>query len=125
LQIAAGIVGALVMPHNIFLHSALVQSRKIDHTHAGATREAILYNAIESGASLSITIVINIFVMSVFAAGFHGAGVDVGLSTAGECVPRLSLWCHPQHLFILLWLGRPHDIGEVVEFSGIHHITHV
>ena len=48
LNLAVGIVGALVMPHNIFLHSALVQSRKIDTSHAGAQREAILYNAIES-----------------------------------------------------------------------------
>lgn len=87
LSLAVGIVGALVMPHNIFLHSALVQSRKIDTSHVGAKREAILYNAIESGVSLAITVVINLFVMSVFAVGFHGSvDVDqVGLSTAGKC----------------------------------------
>ena len=99
LNLAVGIVGALVMPHNIYLHSALVQSRKIDTSHAGAKREAILYNAIESGASLAVTVVINLFVMSVFAVGFHGSvDVDqVGLSTAGRCAaetclgPRCSL----------------------------------
>jgi natural resistance-associated macrophage protein 2 len=85
LDIAMGVVGALVMPHNIFLHSALVQSRKIDMSSKVAKREAILYNAIESGASLGITVVINLFVVAVFAAGFHGTDAvkDVGLSSAG------------------------------------------
>ena len=75
------------MPHNIFLHSALVQSRKIDMTQPAAKREAILYNAVESGASLAITVVINLFVMSVFAVGFFGKleGAQVGLSNAGKC----------------------------------------
>lgn len=81
------------MPHNIFLHSALVQSRKIDLRHNSAKREAVTYNAIESAVSLSITVFINIFVMSVFAKGFHGQeGIaDVGLSTAGECAPHSRL----------------------------------
>ena len=79
------------MPHNIFLHSALVQSRKIDMSHAGAKREAILYNAVESAVSLSITVVINLMVMAVFAVGFYGtdAAASVGLSSAGKCVPDL------------------------------------
>lgn len=87
MDIAVGIVGALVMPHNIFLHSALVQSRKIDLRHAGAKKEAIVYNAIESAASLSITVIINLSVMSVFSSGFHNnvhAIPEVGLSTAGR-----------------------------------------
>lgn len=77
------------MPHNIFLHSALVQSRKIDMSHREAKKEAILYNAVESAVSLSITVVINLFVMAVFAVGFYGKDVaaQVGLSSAGECAP--------------------------------------
>jgi natural resistance-associated macrophage protein 2 len=96
LQIAVGIVGALVMPHNIFLHSALVQSRKLDTSRQGAKKEAILYNAIESGVSLAVTVVINLFVMSVFAMGFYGTEADdeVGLSTAGKCAsPVPSIFC--------------------------------
>eukprot|EP01025_Chloroclados_australasicus_P039390 TRINITY_DN4074_c0_g1_i1.p1 TRINITY_DN4074_c0_g1~~TRINITY_DN4074_c0_g1_i1.p1 ORF type:complete len:657 (-),score=91.20 TRINITY_DN4074_c0_g1_i1:420-2138(-) len=82
---ALGIVGSLVMPHNIFLHSSLVLSRKIDTTSDGAKSEAIKYNAVESAVSLAITVVINLSVMSVFAAGFHGKDIDdVGLSTAGR-----------------------------------------
>eukprot|EP00892_Ulva_mutabilis_P003688 jgi/Ulvmu1/1691/UM116_0002.1 len=86
MDIAVGIVGALVMPHNIFLHSALVQSRKIDVSAAGAKHEAIVYNAIESAASLAVTVVINLSLMSVFASGFYGESSipEVGLSTAGR-----------------------------------------
>lgn len=103
LSIAAGIVGALVMPHNIFLHSALVQSRKIDDSRVGANREAILYNAIESAVSLSITVMINLFVMSVFAAGFHDVGIEVGLSTAGECAHRGSSCYATRSMFSILF----------------------
>jgi natural resistance-associated macrophage protein 2 len=92
MAVAAGMVGALVMPHNIFLHSALVQSRRIDLSSTAAKREAILYNAIESGMSLGVTVVINLSLMAVFAEGFHGQGAglgisEVGLSSAGTCVP--------------------------------------
>ena len=92
MDIAVGTVGALVMPHNIFLHSALVQSRKIDMSHSGAKQEAIMYNGIESALSLGVTVIINLFVVAVFAEGFFekGAGAaDVGLSTAGECASPL------------------------------------
>eukprot|EP00118_Oscarella_pearsei_P019565 m.208524 g.208524 ORF g.208524 m.208524 type:complete len:119 (+) comp39709_c0_seq43:1283-1639(+) len=46
---ALGIFGAVVMPHNIYLHSALVLSRNIDRDSEKAVKEGILYNAIDSG----------------------------------------------------------------------------
>jgi NRAMP (natural resistance-associated macrophage protein)-like metal ion transporter len=89
MAIAAGMVGALVMPHNIFLHSALVQSREIDLTSTSAKREAIMYHSIESAFSLGITVVINLCLMAVFASGFHGRAelgiTEVGLGSAGKC----------------------------------------
>lgn len=89
MSIAAGMVGALVMPHNIFLHSALVQSREIDLTSTSAKKEAIMYNAIESALSLGVTVIINLSLMSVFASGFHNRpelGItEVGLGSAGRC----------------------------------------
>ena len=97
MSIAAGMVGALVMPHNIFLHSALVQSREIDLTSTSAKKEAIMYNAIESALSLSVTVIINLSLMAVFASGFHGQSdlgiTEVGLGSAGQCAtpPPLSL----------------------------------
>lgn len=99
MDIAVGIVGALVMPHNIFLHSALVQSRKIDLGHNSAKHEAIVYNSIESAASLFITVIINLSLMAVFASGFHTLEHDipeVGLSTAGrhDCLLKPAALCN-------------------------------
>ena len=84
-------VGALVMPHNIFLHSALVQSREIDLGSTSAKKEAIMYNSIESALSLGVTVIINLSLMAVFASGFHGQAslgvTEVGLGSAGRCSP--------------------------------------
>eukprot|EP01133_Synstelium_polycarpum_P021332 gene21332-25620_t len=80
---AVGILGAVVMPHNIYLHSALVQSRKIDRTKPSQIRIANKYFTIESSIALFISFIINLFVVSVFAVGFFGKNYDnIGLSTA-------------------------------------------
>jgi natural resistance-associated macrophage protein 2 len=87
LPIAMGMVGALVMPHNIYLHSALVQEPRMPVITTGDKREAILYNGIESGVSLLITVFINLALMAVFASGFYGQNTgiaEVGLSSAGR-----------------------------------------
>ncbi|KAK7093057.1 metal transporter nramp1 homolog [Littorina saxatilis] len=65
-----GIVGAVIMPHNIYLHSALVLSRDIDRRDKGAIKEANLYNAIESALALFVSFLVNLFVVAVFAAAF-------------------------------------------------------
>ncbi|KAA0187877.1 Natural resistance-associated macrophage protein 2, partial [Fasciolopsis buskii] len=72
LEQAVGIVGAVVMPHNFYLHSALVNSREIDRTRRDKIREANMYVFIESAIALFVSLVINIFVVSVFGAGFYG-----------------------------------------------------
>jgi natural resistance-associated macrophage protein 2 len=85
---AMAMVGALVMPHNMFLHSALVQDPRMPSVTCGDKREAIWYNGIESAVSLLITVVINLALMAVFASGFYNQdhGIkEVGLSTAGRC----------------------------------------
>jgi Mn2+/Fe2+ NRAMP family transporter len=73
------------MPHNLYLHSALVQSRAIDRNNRAAVKESNMYNAIESSGSLFISFIINAFVVSVFAAGFFGTdgADDIGLQEAG------------------------------------------
>jgi natural resistance-associated macrophage protein 2 len=76
-------VGALVMPHNIFLYSALVQSREIDLTSTSAKKEAIRYNSIESALCLGVTIIMNLSVMAVFASGFHGQTNELGITSVG------------------------------------------
>ncbi|TPP56242.1 Natural resistance-associated macrophage protein 2 [Fasciola gigantica] len=72
LEQAVGIVGAIVMPHNFYLHSALVNSREIDRTRPSKIREANMYFFIESAIALLVSLIINIFVVSVFGAGFYG-----------------------------------------------------
>jgi Mn2+/Fe2+ NRAMP family transporter len=67
------------MPHNIYLHSALVRIRKNPRDPGNVPRdsdedrtEAILYHAIEGATSLVIAVMTNLFVMVVFAASFYG-----------------------------------------------------
>ncbi|XP_034550840.1 natural resistance-associated macrophage protein 2-like [Notolabrus celidotus] len=69
---AVGIVGAVIMPHNIYLHSALVKSREVDRTNKKEVREANKYFFIESTVALFISFLINVFVVSVFAEAFYG-----------------------------------------------------
>lgn len=64
-----GIVGAVIMPHNLYLHSALVKSREIDRTKPKKVREANYYFFIEAAIALFISFIINVFVVSVFANG--------------------------------------------------------
>jgi len=69
---AVGIVGAVIMPHNMYLHSALVKSRDIKRSDQEAVREANMYYFIESAIALFVSLVINIFVVAVFAEAFYG-----------------------------------------------------
>ncbi|XP_075863380.1 natural resistance-associated macrophage protein 2-like [Microcebus murinus] len=67
---AVGIVGAVIMPHNVYLHSALVKSRQVNRNNKQEVREANKYFFIESCIAVFVSFVINVFVMSVFAEAF-------------------------------------------------------
>lgn len=91
---AVGIVGAVIMPHNLYLHSALVkvsvytassyllnsillinfmlQSRDVDRKQPSKVREANFYYFVESCVALFISFIINVFVVSVFGHGMYG-----------------------------------------------------
>ncbi|XP_018894129.1 natural resistance-associated macrophage protein 2 isoform X1 [Gorilla gorilla gorilla] len=69
---AVGIVGAVIMPHNMYLHSALVKSRQINRNNKQEVREANKYFFIESCIALFVSFIINVFVVSVFAEAFFG-----------------------------------------------------
>ncbi|XP_054723736.1 natural resistance-associated macrophage protein 2-like [Uloborus diversus] len=69
---AVGTVGAMITPHNLYLHSSLVKSRKIDRKCKEDVKDANRYYFIESAIALFISLIINIFVVSVFAAGMSG-----------------------------------------------------
>lgn len=87
---AVGILGAVIMPHNIFLHSALVQTRKIDPKNTRKVHEANKYFAIEAGGALFVSFVINLAVLGVFAKGFFSPDCVASFANQGvnsACVP--------------------------------------
>jgi len=71
--IALGILGATVMPHNLYLHTALVQTRDIEKTTAGK-RQAIRYNTIDTIIALGAAFFVNAAILVVAAAVFHATG---------------------------------------------------
>ncbi|MEO7043690.1 MAG: Nramp family divalent metal transporter [Ferruginibacter sp.] len=73
LYIAIGIIGATVMPHNLYLHSALVQSRKIEKTDAGI-KQAIRFNRIDTSIALNIAFLVNAGILILAAAVFFKTG---------------------------------------------------
>jgi manganese transport protein len=73
LYIAIGILGATVMPHNLYLHSAVVQTRSFEPTVTGR-REAIHYATIDSTVALMLALFINAAILIVAASTFHTAG---------------------------------------------------
>ena len=73
LYIAIGILGATVMPHNLYLHSSIVQTRNYEETLPGK-REAVRYAFIDSTIALSFALFINAAILIVAAATFHRTG---------------------------------------------------
>lgn len=69
--VAIGIIGATVMPHNLYLHSALVQSRKFEKD-AHSIRSAVRFNTIDSTVALSIAFLVNAAIMVLAALVFYG-----------------------------------------------------
>lgn len=86
IQQAVGIVGCVITPHNVFLHSALVQSRNTNSKNISQVKEALNYYSIESSVALIVSFGINMCVTSVFAVGFYGTkqAQTVGLENAGQ-----------------------------------------
>ena len=74
LYIAIGIIGATVMPHNLYLHSSLVQTRKFDRSPAGI-KQALKYNFIDSTIALNLAFFVNAAILILAAATFHKNGL--------------------------------------------------
>jgi manganese transport protein len=73
LYIAIGIIGATVMPHNLYLHSALVQTRKIANTQSGV-KQAIRFNMIDSAVALNAAFFVNAAILILAASVFFTSG---------------------------------------------------
>ena len=79
IYVAIGIIGATVMPHNLYLHSALVQSRRFQQDDE-SIRKAIRFNAIDSVVALSLAFLINAAILVLAAMVFYG---KTGVTVAG------------------------------------------
>lgn len=94
LYIAIGILGATVMPHNLYLHSSIVQTRAFNRDEPGR-RMAIKYAGIDSALSLGLAFFVNAAILILSAAAFHGtpaAEADIGIEEAYQLLsPALGV----------------------------------
>ena len=102
LYIAIGMIGATVMPHNLYLHSALVQTRKVGSDEK-SIRRAIRFNNIDSTIALNAAFFVNAAILILAASTFHNSG-NTGVATLHEAhhllAPMLgSKWA--SHLFAI------------------------
>jgi manganese transport protein len=74
LYIAIGIIGATVMPHNLYLHSSLVQTRKIERSNKGI-KEALKFNLIDTTVALNLAFFVNAAILILAAAAFYKNGL--------------------------------------------------
>jgi manganese transport protein len=88
LYIAIGILGATVMPHNLYLHSSIVQTRRYRDDEA-SRREAIRFATLDSSVALMSALFINAAILIMAAATFHGSGHQ-NVGTIGEAYQLLS-----------------------------------
>ncbi len=104
IYVAIGMVGATVMPHNLYLHSALVQSRKLQ-TDDSSIRSAIRFNTIDSIIALTIAFFVNAAILVLAALVFHG---KTNVTVAGGEVITFSAnsdWIRIAYLTLAPLLG--------------------
>lgn len=101
---AIGIIGATVMPHNLYLHSALVQTRKLQRDEQ-SIRKAIRFNTLDSAVALTIAFFINAAILVLAALVFYGKSSVV--VAGGQEVPfnADSDWIRIAHLTLAPLLG--------------------
>lgn len=76
LYVALGIIGATVMPHNLYLHSALVQTRAFEQSSQGR-REACRYNFVDTAVALNAAFFVNAAILVLAASVFYARGIEV------------------------------------------------
>jgi manganese transport protein len=128
LYIAIGILGATVMPHNLYLHSSIVQSRKYERTPEGK-REAIQMANIDSALALTVALFVNAAILIVAAAVFNRSG-HYEVAAIQDAYTLLSpligaTWASTLFAIALLASGQNSSItgtlaGQVVMEGFIH-----
>lgn len=91
LAIAIGIIGATVMPHNLYLHSAVVQTRKLQRDES-SVRRAIKFNAIDSVVALSLAFLVNASILILAAITFFGKSGLTFPGPGGKEIPVGDDW---------------------------------
>ena len=105
LYVAIGILGATVMPHNLYLHSSIVQTRKYEQDAVGK-HEAIKFATIDSTVALMFALFINAAILIVASATFHGHGEEVAsIERAHELFPAILGTAAASTLFALALLA--------------------
>ena len=112
---AIGLLGAVVMPHNLFLHSSLVKTRKVERSKPGIS-EALVYNCIECAFALFISFIINFSIISVSAAIFY-YNPDAGLNEAPDLLSNVLGYVYLNILKIIL-------IFDIVIMLGGYLVLH-
>jgi manganese transport protein len=118
LYIAIGILGATVMPHNLYLHSALVQTRRIGRTVA-EKREACRYNLADSVIALNAALIVNAAILVMAAAVFFKRGVIVTeIEQAHELLSPLLGTALASGLFAIALLASGQSSTLTGTFAG-------
>lgn len=121
LYIAIGIIGATIMPHNLYLHSSLVQTRKIRRDEEGI-RKAIKFNFIDSAIALNAAFFVNAAILILAAAAFykHGYNNVADISDAHELLAGIfGSWAPALFAIALIAAGQSSTItgtlaGQIV-----------
>jgi manganese transport protein len=121
LYIAIGIIGATVMPHNLYLHSSLVQTRKFDRSFKGI-KQAIRYNLIDSVIALNLAFFVNAAILILAAATFFSNGLHeiADIQDAHKLLePMLGNWAAVLFALALIAAGQSSTItgtlaGQIV-----------
>ena len=128
LYVAIGIIGATVMPHNLYLHSALVQSRQLQKDEP-SIRSAIRFNTIDSVVALTIAFFVNAAILVLAAMVFYGK--DSAIIAGGQVVKFSadSDWIRVAYLTLAPLLGatrRQHAVrrGAAGQRPEQHHHRH-
>ena len=101
LYIAVGIIGATVMPHNLYLHSALVQTRKIRNNEHGI-KKAIKYNLIDSTIALNAAFFVNAGILILAASVFFYQDIHLLQKLKTHIVCYTYAWKHLRQFYLLL-----------------------
>uniref|UniRef100_K3W5H5 Uncharacterized protein n=1 Tax=Globisporangium ultimum (strain ATCC 200006 / CBS 805.95 / DAOM BR144) TaxID=431595 RepID=K3W5H5_GLOUD len=118
---AVATLGSIIMPHNIFLHSALVQARRINPANTKAVREANYYFSLEAAAALFVSFLINSAVICVFASSFYSSECALLSTSSVSSIADKDIQtsCIPVHAALIS--GSPiYDAfsGDVCKFEG-------